>query len=337
MLSDAPPATVKLFFREAIMRALCEAMRSDHRIIVLGQDVGAFSGAYKEFAGLYDEFGPDRVRDTPVAEAAMIGLGVGAAAAGLRPLVSITYMDFLMLGLDPLVNYAAKARFKTGGQITAPVVVKTTAGAKGQGVAHSQCIESWSMAVPGLTVVAPSTPADAYGLLRTALIADGPVLFVDHKRLFSTADDVPVAETFVPIGEALVRRAGKDVTITAHGYMTRVALEAAERLAREGVSCEVIDLRSLAPLDVLGHRPLCGPDRRTLDIGGGSADLRGRGRGRVSSSGVGRANQDRAGRGTAGSGLVESSAGRSLHPQCRSRCRGRLWNAKRLTPFPGVP
>ncbi len=250
MLSDAPPATVKLFFREAIMRALCEAMRSDHRIIVLGQDVGAFGGAYKEFAGLYGEFGPDRVRDTPVAEAAMIGLGVGAAAAGLRPLVSITYMDFLMLGLDPLVNYAAKARFKTGGQITAPVVVKTTAGAKGQGVAHSQCIESWMMAVPGLTVVAPSTPADAYGLLRTALIADGPVLFVDHKRLFSTAGDVPVAETFVPVGEALVRRAGKDVTITAHGYMTRVALEAAERLAREGVSCEVIDLRSLAPLDV---------------------------------------------------------------------------------------
>src|SRR5579872_2363303 len=182
MLAEA--STVKLFFREAIARALREEMAADPRVIVLGQDVGRFGGAYKEFAGLYEQFGASRVRDTPVAEAAMIGLGVGAAAAGLRPLVSITYMDFLMLGLDPLINYAAKARFKTGGRITAPVVVKTTAGAKGQGVAHSQCIEAWLMGVPGLTVVAPSTPADAYGLMKAALRHDGPVLYVDHKRLF---------------------------------------------------------------------------------------------------------------------------------------------------------
>jgi pyruvate dehydrogenase E1 component beta subunit len=250
MLSDRPAPAAKLFFREAIARAVSESMRSDDRIIVLGQDVGHFGGAYKEFAGLYAEFGARRVRDTPVAEAAMIGLGAGAAAAGLRPLVSITYMDFLMLGLDPLVNYAAKARFKTGGQITAPMVVKCTAGAKGQGVAHSQCIEAWMMAVPGLKVVAPSTPADAYGLLKSALIDDGPVLFVDHKRLFSTAGEVPAAETFVPIGKALVRRVGNDVTITAHAYMTRIALAAGERLAEEGLSCEVIDLRSLAPMDL---------------------------------------------------------------------------------------
>src|SRR4029077_15143860 len=144
---------------------------------------------------------------------AMVGLGVGAAAAGLRPLVSITYMDFLMLGLDPLVNYAAKARFKTGGQITVPLVVKTTAGAKGQGVAHSQCLEAWLMGVPGLKLVAPATPADAYGLLKSAFRETGPVLFVDHKRLFATAGEVPASEEAVPIGSAAIRRRGVDVTI----------------------------------------------------------------------------------------------------------------------------
>jgi pyruvate dehydrogenase E1 component beta subunit len=242
--------TVKLFFREAIARAVGEAMRDDPRVILLGQDVGPFGGSYKEFVGLHAQFGPTRVRDTPVAEAAMVGLGVGAAAAGLRPLVSITYMDFLMLGLDPLVNYAAKARFKTGGQIRVPLVVKTTAGAKGQGVAHSQCIEAWLMGVPGLKVIAPSTPADAYGLMKSALREDGPVLFIDHKRLFPIAGEVPLAETAIPIGVAAVRRAGAHVTLAAHAYMTRIALDAAERLAGEGVSCEVIDLRSLAPLDI---------------------------------------------------------------------------------------
>jgi pyruvate/2-oxoglutarate/acetoin dehydrogenase E1 component len=250
MSSEAAPAGVKLFFREAIARALREEMARDPRVVLLGQDVGPFGGSYKEFVGLHAQFGPERVRDAPVAEAAMVGIGVGAAAAGLRPVVSITYMDFLMLGLDPLVNYAAKARFKTGGQITVPLVVKTTAGAKGQGVAHSQCLEAWLMSVPGLKVVAPSTAADAYGLLKSALREDGPVLFVDHKRLFPTAGEVPVAETLVPIGRAVVRRAGQDVTVAAHSYMARVALEAAGRLAGEGVSCEVIDLRSLAPLDV---------------------------------------------------------------------------------------
>lgn len=246
----SPEPTVKLFFREAIARAMREEMARDPAVILLGQDVGAFGGSYKEFVGLQAEFGPARVRDTPVAEAAMVGLGVGAATAGLRPVVSITYMDFLMLGLDPLVNYAAKARFKTGGQITAPVVIKTTAGAKGQGVAHSQCIEAWLMGVPGLKVVAPSTPADAYGLMKSALRESGPVLFVDHKRLFLTAGEVPVAETLTPIGQAAIRREGSDVTLVAHAYMTRIAIDAAEQLAGEGVSCEVIDLRSLAPLDI---------------------------------------------------------------------------------------
>ncbi len=243
-------STVKLFYREAIARALREEMERDDSVIVLGQDVGRYGGAYREFAGLHERFGAARVRDTPVAEAAMIGLGVGAAAAGLRPLVSITYMDFLMLGLDPLINYAAKARFKTGGQLSVPVVVKTTAGAKGQGVAHSQCIEAWMMGVPGLKVVAPATPADAYGLLKSALRGDGPTLFVDHKRLFPMAGELPREDAVIPFGKAVLRRHGTDVTIVAHSYMCRVALDAAEILAAEGVSCEVVDLRSLAPLDV---------------------------------------------------------------------------------------
>jgi len=217
---------------------------------VLGQDAGRYGGPYKEFAGLFERFGPGRVRDMPVAEASMIGVGVGAAAAGLRPLVSITYMDFLMLGLDPLVNYGAKARFKTGGQLRVPVVVKTTAGAKGQGVAHSQCIEAWMMGVPGLKVVAPSTPADAYGLLKTALREDGPVLFVDHKRLFPTAGEVDSGESSIPFGQASIRRRGNDVTIATHSYMCRVADDAADLLARADISCEIVDLRSLAPLDV---------------------------------------------------------------------------------------
>ena len=249
MSTEGAPASRKLFFREAIGRAVAEEMAANSKVIVLGQDVGSFGGSYKEFTGLLARFGPVRVRDTPVAEAAMVGIGTGAAAAGLRPLVSITYMDFLMLGLDPLVNYAAKARYKTGGQITVPMVVKTTAGAKGQGVAHSQCIEAWLMAVPGLKVVAPSTPADAYGLMKAALRDPGPVLYVDHKRLFPTAGLVPLAETITPIGRAAVRREGRDVTVVAHSWMVCVALDAAERLAAQGISCEVIDLRSLAPLD----------------------------------------------------------------------------------------
>ena len=247
---SAEPAAQRLFFREAIARALGGAMARDERVILLGQDVGEYGGSYKEFVGLHARFGPARVRDMPVAEAAMVGVGVGAAAAGLRPLVSITYMDFLMLGLDPLVNYAAKLRFKTGGQLRAPLVVKVTAGAKGQGVAHSQSIEAWLMGVPGLRVVAPSSPADAYGLLAAALQADGPVVFIDHKRLFPLAGDVNLAAPPLPLDRAAIRRPGRDLTIVAHSYMVRVAEAAAAALAGEGIAAEVVDLRSLAPLDI---------------------------------------------------------------------------------------
>jgi pyruvate/2-oxoglutarate/acetoin dehydrogenase E1 component len=243
-------ATQRLFYREAIARALREKMAADPSVFVMGQDVGAFGGAYREFDGLFAAFGPARVRDTPVAEAAMIGIGLGAAAAGLRPVVSITYMDFIMLGLDPLVNYGAKLRYKTAGRLTAPLLLKTTAGAKGQGVAHSQCIEAWLMGVPGLKLVAPATPDDAYGLMIAALEEPGPVVFIDHKKLFPGAGEVAVAPHRTPLGKARIIRPGTDVTITTHSYMTRVALDAAALLQIQGLSCEVIDLRTLLPLDL---------------------------------------------------------------------------------------
>lgn len=250
MLDKPEVATQRLFFREAVTRAVREEMTLDRHVMVMGQDVGAFGGSYREFDGLYKLFGPARVRDTPVAEGASIGIAAGVAAAGYRPIISITYMDFLMLGFDALINYAAKLRYKTAGRLNAPMVVKTTAGAQGQGVAHSQCIESWLMSVPGLKIVAPSTPADAYGLMKSALREDGPVVYIDHKRLFPTPGEVSLAEEFVPFGKACIRRDGTDVTLVTHGYMTRVVMQAAQSVEGEGISCEVIDLRTLSPLDI---------------------------------------------------------------------------------------
>ena len=239
----------KLFFREAIARALAEEMARDPRVILMGQDIAEHGGSYAETRGLFERFGASRVRNTPVAEAVTVGLAAGAAAAGLRPVAFITYIDFLMLGLDPLVNYAAKLRFKSAGQLTAPMVVKATAGAKGQGPTHAQALEPWLMNVPGITVLAPSTAGDAYGLLKTAIREPGPVVYIDHKRLFPLGGEVPDAEQLVPIGSAAVRREGEHITIVAHSYMSMVALEAAKLLAAAGIEADVIDLRSLWPID----------------------------------------------------------------------------------------
>jgi pyruvate/2-oxoglutarate/acetoin dehydrogenase E1 component len=240
----------KVFFREAICRALAEEMVRDPHLTLFGQDIGQFGGPYQQTRGLYGRFGPQRVRDMPVAEAVTVGIALGAAAAGVRSVGFITYMDFLTLGLDALVNYGAKLRYKTGGQLSAPAVIVVTAGAKGQGVAHSQALHSWLLGVPGLKVVAPFTAADAYGLLKTALRDSGPVVFIDHKRLFPRTGWLPDDEAIVPFGVASVVRAGDHVTVVAHSFMTAVALDAAEALGREGLSCEVLDLRSLWPLDV---------------------------------------------------------------------------------------
>jgi pyruvate dehydrogenase E1 component beta subunit len=239
----------KLFFREAIARAIAEEMDRDATVILLGQDIAAHGGSYAETRGLFERFGPSRVRNTPVAEAVTVGLAAGAAAAGLRPLAFITYIDFLMLGLDPLVNYAAKLRFKSADQLTAPMVVKATAGAKGQGPTHAQSLDSWLMNVPGLTVLAPSTAGDAYGLLKTAIRSPGPVVYIDHKRLFPLGGMVPEGEELIPAGSAAVRREGRHVTIVAHSYMSVVALEASKQLALAGIEADVIDLRSLWPID----------------------------------------------------------------------------------------
>ncbi len=240
----------KVFFREAINRALVEEMERDPRVMLLGQDIGAFGGSYKEMVGIQARFGSARVRETPVAEAAAMGIAIGAAAAGMRPVVCFTYMDFLTLGLDALVNYGAKLHYKTGGQLRAPIVVKVTAGAKGQGVAHAQAFDPWLMNVPGIKVVAPSCAADAYGLLKSAIRDEGPVVYIDHKRLFPTAGQVPDTEELTPLGRAAIRRRGTDLTIVSHGYLAQVAREAAETLDREGISCDLVDLRSLSPLDL---------------------------------------------------------------------------------------
>lgn len=239
----------RLFFREAIARALAEEMERDPTVILLGQDIAEHGGSYAETRGLVERFGPLRVRNTPVAEAVTVGIAAGAAAAGLRPLAFITYVDFLMLALDPLVNYAAKLRFKSAGQLTAPMVVKATAGAKGQGPTHAQSLDSWLMNVPGLTVLAPSTAGDAYGLLKTAIRSPGPVVYIDHKRLFPLGGEVSDTDELIPAGRAAVRREGRDVTLVAHSYMSVVSLEAARHLAADGIEAQVVDLRSLWPID----------------------------------------------------------------------------------------
>jgi acetoin:2,6-dichlorophenolindophenol oxidoreductase subunit beta len=239
----------RLFFREAIARAIAEEMARDPTIVLMGQDIAEHGGSYAETRGLFGRFGAQRVRNTPVAEAVTVGLAAGAAAAGLRPLAFITYVDFLMIGLDPLVNYAAKLKYKSAGQLTAPMVVKATAGAKGQGPTHAQSLDSWLMNVPGLTVLAPSTSGDAYGLLKTALRSPGPVVYIDHKRLFPLGGEVPDVETLIPAGSAAIRREGSHLSLVAHSYMSVVAIEAARLLAKEGIDAEVIDLRSLWPVD----------------------------------------------------------------------------------------
>jgi pyruvate dehydrogenase E1 component beta subunit len=235
----------------AINRALADAMRSDERVIVLGEDV-AEGGPYTATAGLVEEFGAGRVLDTPISEAAITGVAIGAAQAGLRPVLEIMFVDFLTLALDQLVNAAAKAHFMSGGQLTVPLVLRTQGGAGQRGAAqHSQSLESWLTHVPGLKVVMPSRAVDAAGLLASAIADPSPVVFVECKTLYFRREEVPDEPAPVPIGEAAVLREGEDVTVVALSRLVHDALEAAERLAAEdGIEAEVIDPRSLVPLDV---------------------------------------------------------------------------------------
>lgn len=234
-------------FIDAIGRALGEAMEQDATVRILGEDVSV-GGPFGATRGLVEEFGENRVSNTPISEGTVVGMAIGAAATGLRPVVEVMFMDFITLAMDQLVNHAAKLHYMSGGQLRVPLTIRAQGGVSGSyGAHHSQSLESWFVHVPGLKVVAPSTPHDAYHLLLAAIADDNPVLFLEHRALYwdkGEIDDHPV-----PLGSAAIRRPGSDVTIVAYSRTVAPAFSAAEALADEGVEAEVIDLRSLAPLD----------------------------------------------------------------------------------------
>ncbi len=237
-------------YRKAISEGIARAMRRDDRVVFLGEDVAAAGGAFKSTVGLLEEFGPVRVRDTPIAEQAIIGAAMGAAMTGLRPIAEIMFSDFLPVCWDGVANEIAKSRYMSGGQLESPLVIRVHNGAGlGFGAQHSQSLENLAMMTPGLKVVAPSSPADLVGLMATAVDDDDPVVFFEHKALFDTKEDVPDNDYWVPFGHARPVREGTDVTLVALAAMVPVAAEAAEQLAGEGTSCEVLDLRTLYPLD----------------------------------------------------------------------------------------
>ena len=234
---------------EALNEALHEEMENDKKVIILGEDV-ELAYVFGVTKGLKDKFGGGRVRDTPISELGFVGAAVGAAMAGYRPVVEIMFMDFIMLAMDPLVNQAAKLRYMVGGQLSIPLVVRTPGGGGVQyGPTHSQVLEAWFMQVPGLKVACPSDPADAKGLLKTAIHDDNPVFFCEHKMLYKTRGPVPEGEHIVPFGQAAVKREGSDITLIGIGYQVLNCLHAAETLAAEGISAEVVDPRTVAPLD----------------------------------------------------------------------------------------
>jgi pyruvate/2-oxoglutarate/acetoin dehydrogenase E1 component len=241
----------ELTYRGAIAAGLAQEMERDPNVVLIGEDIGAAGGVFKLTEGLFDRFGPDRVRDTPISEQAIIGATMGAAMTGLRPVAELMFSDFFAVTWDMVVNQIAKTRYMTDGQVSLPLVIRTANGAGLRfGAQHSQSVENWAMAIPGLKVVAPSTPADVVGLMAAAIRDPDPVIFCEHKALFAIKGDVPDGEHVDTLGTAKVRREGSDVTIVALAAMVPKALEAADRLqAEHGVSAEVIDLRSLVPLD----------------------------------------------------------------------------------------
>jgi len=240
----------EMMYREALTLALREEMRRDPSVFVLGEGIAERGGSYKVTDQLYKEFGFDRVIDTPISEASFTGAAVGAAIVGMRPVVEILFIDFSMLVLDQIINQAAKYNFMSGGKGRVPMVLRTQGGA-GNGLAaqHSQSLEAIYYHIPGLKVVMPSTPYDAKGLLKSSIRENDPVIFIEHKLLYMMKGEVPEEEYLVPLGEADTKRAGDDVTLVTHSYMTLKCLEAAQLLEKEGISVEVIDLRTLNPMD----------------------------------------------------------------------------------------
>ena len=238
-------------YREAVAEGIAREMRRDPRVVCLGEDIGSAEGVFKTTVGLFEEFGPTRVWDTPISEQAIVGAAMGAAMTGLRPVAEIMFSDFLACCWDYLANEIPKVRYMTGGQVTVPLVVRTAnGGGLGFGAQHSQAVENWALTVPGLKIAAPSTPADIVGLMASAVRSDDPVVFFEHKGLLASKGPAAPPDHVVPLGQASVVREGTDVTLVALAYTVPMALRAAERLAGEGVSAEVIDLRCLIPLDM---------------------------------------------------------------------------------------
>jgi pyruvate dehydrogenase E1 component beta subunit len=241
-----------LTYRDALNQALREEMQRDPNVFLMGEEVGVYQGAYKVSRGLLEEFGPMRVVDTPIAELSFAGVGVGAAMVGMRPVIEFMTWNFALLAIDQVVNSAAKLRYMSGGQVTVPIVFRGPGGAALQlGAQHSQAFESWYAHIPGLKVVAPATPHDAKGLLKSAIRDDDPIVFLEGEMLYNTKGEVPDGEYTVPIGVADVKRAGTDVTLVCHSKTVAVALRAADQLQHDlGIAAEVVDLRTIRPLDV---------------------------------------------------------------------------------------
>ncbi len=240
----------EIMYRDALRQALFEEMEKDPTVFIMGEGIAGRGGSYKVTEGLLQEFGSGRVVDTPLSEATFTGAAVGAALVGMRPIVEILFVDFTALVMDQLINQAAKYEFMSGGQGKVPMVLRTQGGA-GNGLAgqHSQSLEALYYHIPGLKLVMPSTPYDAKGLLKAAIRDDDPVIFLEHKLLYMTTGEVPEEEYIIRLGQAEIKRTGEDITVVTYSFMTLKCLEAAEALAQEGISVEVVDLRTLTPLD----------------------------------------------------------------------------------------
>ena len=241
----------EITYRQALNEALLEEMERDSKVFLMAEDIGPYGGAYGVTLGLLEKFGEERVRDTAISEAAIIGAGLGAAMTGMRPIVEIMYIDFIGICMGQINNQVAKIRYMFGGKTKVPLVIRTEGGTgRTLGAHHSQSLESWFIHIPGIKVVMPATPYDAKGLLKTSIRDDNPILFIEHKMLYNTKGEVPEEEYLIPLGQAEVKRKGSDVTLITYSRMLFYSLEAANELEKEGISVEIIDLRTLFPLDI---------------------------------------------------------------------------------------